>query len=40
MVDAIFGSIYFHMITKVRPLTHAYGDSLVDNMLALTKQQS
>lgn len=40
VVDAVFGSIYFHMITKVHPLTHAYADLLVDNVFALTKQQN
>lgn len=40
VVDAIFGSLYFHMITRVHPLTHAYGDLLVDNVLALMGQRS
>ncbi|MHA6642496.1 TetR/AcrR family transcriptional regulator [Mesorhizobium sp. A623] len=38
VVDAVFGSIYFHRITKVHPLTHEYADALVDNLLALTRR--
>lgn len=38
VVDAIFGSIYFHMITKLRPLTHEYADALVNNVLSLTRR--
>ena len=32
VVDAIFGSIYYHMLLKLRPLTHDYGQALVDQV--------
>lgn len=32
IVDEIFGSVYFQMLTKLRPLTHAYADRLVDTV--------
>ncbi len=34
LVDQVFGSIYFHMLTRVRPLTHDYADQLVDAAFA------
>ena len=30
VVDAVYGSLYFNLLLKVRPLTPAYGDRLVD----------
>lgn len=36
VVDAIFGSLYYHLVTRLHPLTHDYGDRLVDNVLGLT----
>jgi AcrR family transcriptional regulator len=32
VVDAIFGSIYYQMLMKIRPLTHEYGQALVDQV--------
>jgi hypothetical protein len=33
-VDLIFGSLYFHLLTGVRPLTHAYADELVETVFS------
>ena len=35
VVDAIFGSLYFNLLLKVRPLTPEYGESLMDLCLKL-----
>ena len=32
VVDAVFGSIYFQMLLRVRPLTREYGQALVDQV--------
>jgi len=34
LVDQIFGSLYFHLLTGVRPLTHAYADELVETVFS------
>lgn len=34
LVDQIFGSLYFHLLTGVRPLTHAYADKLVETVFS------
>lgn len=34
VVDAIFGSIYFQLLVKQRPLTPAYGKALMDHIFA------
>jgi AcrR family transcriptional regulator len=35
IVDAIFGSLYFNLLLKVRPLTPAYGRQVVDACMTL-----
>ena len=35
IVDAIFGSLYFNLLLKVRPLTPDYGRQVVDACMAL-----
>lgn len=32
VVDALFGSIYYQLLLKLRPLTRAYGEMLVDQI--------
>jgi AcrR family transcriptional regulator len=34
MVDSIFGSIYFHLLLKVRPLSQEYGKALLRQVLS------
>lgn len=33
LIDAIFGPIYYHMLLRAAPLTEAYGDALVSQVL-------
>ncbi len=33
LIDAIFGPIYFRLLLRHAPLTEAYGDALVDQVL-------
>ena len=33
LIDAIFGPIYFRLLVRSAPLTEAYGDALVDQVL-------
>jgi len=33
IVDAIFGSLYYHLLTRLHPLTQEYGQALVDQVL-------
>jgi AcrR family transcriptional regulator len=33
IVDAIFGSLYYHLLLKLHPLTQEYGQALVDQVL-------
>ncbi len=40
VVDAIFGSLYFNLLLKVRPLTPDYGDQLVGACMALLRLRS
>ncbi len=40
VVDAIFGSLYFNLLLKVRPLTPDYGDQLVEACMALLRLRS
>ena len=40
IVDAIFGSLYFNLLLKVRPLTPAYGRQLVDACMTLLGVQA
>lgn len=37
VVDAIFGSLYFNLLLKVRPLTSSYGDQVVEICKALLR---
>ncbi len=39
LVDQIFGSLYFHLLTGVRPLTHAYADELVETVFSRTRHR-
>lgn len=34
IVDQVFGCLYFHLLTDVHPLTHAYADQLVETVFS------
>ena len=39
IVDQVFGSLYFHLLTNVHPLTHAYADQLVETVFSQDRRQ-
>jgi AcrR family transcriptional regulator len=40
IVDQIFGSLYFHLLTGVHPLTHAYADQLVETVFSQVRRKT
>lgn len=40
IVDQVFGSLYYHLLTGVRPLTHAYADQLVETVFSQVRRKA
>jgi AcrR family transcriptional regulator len=40
IVDQVFGCLYFHLLTGVHPLTHAYADQLVETVFSPARRKA